>query len=257
MISRARIAAAAPAALKHFSLSLLVAGLCAALVFGLWYPYPFREISGGRELFTLLMAVDVVIGPLLTLVVYNPSKSSRELWRDIGVIVALQLAALAYGLHTVMQARPAFLSFEGNRFRAVSVAEIDPGTLHEAPPDLRRLSLVGPGLIAARLAKETDADFLDSIKQSMRGLHPSLRPARWATYDSQRELVKTQAQPLAVLRRKQAQSKALIDAAVNDANLPEARLGFLPLVSRTRTDWVVLVSLEDGQPRAYAPVDGW
>ena len=37
----------------HLGLSLLVAALAAALVFGVWYPYPYREISGGRALFDL------------------------------------------------------------------------------------------------------------------------------------------------------------------------------------------------------------
>ena len=39
----------------HFGCSLAIALLAALLVFGLWYPYPFREISGGRELFLLIV----------------------------------------------------------------------------------------------------------------------------------------------------------------------------------------------------------
>lgn len=35
----------------HLGLSLVMASLAALLVFGIWYPYPYREISGGRELF--------------------------------------------------------------------------------------------------------------------------------------------------------------------------------------------------------------
>ena len=37
----------------HLALSLVVAGLAALFVFGIWYPYPYREISGGRELFKI------------------------------------------------------------------------------------------------------------------------------------------------------------------------------------------------------------
>ena len=58
----------------HFLLSLLVAALAALLVFGLWFPYPYREISGGRELFLLIVGVDIVIGPLITLAIFNRSK---------------------------------------------------------------------------------------------------------------------------------------------------------------------------------------
>ena len=67
----------------HLGLSLVVALLAAGLVFGLWYPMPFREISGGRELFLLIVAVDVVIGPVITLAVFDRRKRWRELRRDL------------------------------------------------------------------------------------------------------------------------------------------------------------------------------
>ena len=85
----------------HLVASTVVAALAGALVFFLWYPLPFREIAGGRELFLLLVAIDVVLGPLITLAVFNPRKPRTELVRDLSVVVLLQLAALAYGLHTV------------------------------------------------------------------------------------------------------------------------------------------------------------
>ncbi len=75
--------------------------LAALLVFGLWYPYPFREISGGRELFLLIVGVDVVMGPLITLAVFNPSKSRREKILDFSLIGLLQTGALVYGLWAV------------------------------------------------------------------------------------------------------------------------------------------------------------
>ncbi len=66
----------------HLTLSLAVAALAAWLVFGLWYPYPYREISGGRHLFLIVMAVDVIMGPLRTLAVFNRNKPTAELRRD-------------------------------------------------------------------------------------------------------------------------------------------------------------------------------
>ena len=74
----------------HLGISLTVALLAALLVFGLWYPYPYREMSGGRELFLIVVAVDVILGPLITLAVFNRAKPSRELKRDL-VMVALMV----------------------------------------------------------------------------------------------------------------------------------------------------------------------
>jgi hypothetical protein len=100
------------AATIHLGLSLLVAALAALLVFLVWYPYPYREISGGRDLFLLLVAVDVIMGPLLTLTIFNLKKPKGELRRDLAVIGLLQLAALGYGLCTMAVARPVHLVFE-------------------------------------------------------------------------------------------------------------------------------------------------
>ena len=107
-----RYRAAFIAAGIHFICSAVVAGLAAGLVFGMWYPYPYRELAGGRELFLLVVAVDVVCGPLLTAVLFNPAKSREELWRDLSLVAVIQLIALGYGLHTVWQARPLFLAHE-------------------------------------------------------------------------------------------------------------------------------------------------
>ena len=50
----------------HLLISLFVAALAAVLVFGLWYPNPYRDLSGGRTLFSMVVGVDVVLGPLIT-----------------------------------------------------------------------------------------------------------------------------------------------------------------------------------------------
>ena len=109
----------ARAAAIHLTISLALAALAGLLVFAVWYPYPYREISGGRELFILVVTVDVVMGPLMTLAVFNLSKPRKELFRDLAVIAVLQIAALVYGLWTVAVARPVHLVFEIDRFRVV------------------------------------------------------------------------------------------------------------------------------------------
>ena len=108
----------------HLLLSGMVAAICAALVFLLWYPGPYRKLSGGGSLFLLVTTVDVIIGPLLTFAVFNPGKGCRYLRRDLAVIACLQFAALGYGLHAVYQVRPVALVFEKDRCRVVSAANV-------------------------------------------------------------------------------------------------------------------------------------
>ncbi|MEZ5719707.1 MAG: hypothetical protein R3E55_15010 [Burkholderiaceae bacterium] len=44
-----------------------------------WYPWPYDEFSGGRSLFLMLIGVDVVCGPLLTLLLVTETKPRRLL----------------------------------------------------------------------------------------------------------------------------------------------------------------------------------
>ena len=252
-----RLRVAGGFAAKHLTASALIAVCCAALVFGLWYPYPYSELASGRELFVLLISVDIVAGPLLTFIVYNPKKPRRELWRDVGTVIVLQLAALGYGLHIVAQARPVFLAFEGDRFRVVAVPDIDSASLVRAPSGMARLSWAGPQLIGVKLLAGSDPDYQQSLILAVQGVHPAYRPERWVDYDVQRQLVIRSSKPLAELKRKRPEQSSLIDEAMRDKGLVETDLGYLPLLSAHHTDWIVAVGLKDGSPRLYLPIDGW
>ena len=257
MLFSERIKPAFGACLKHLLASALVASLCAALLFGLWYPHPYRELLGGEELLALIVLVDVTCGPLLTFVVFNPRKPRSELYTDIGIIVCLQIAALGYGIGTALQARPVYLAFEGDRFRVVSIPDIDSADLPNAPQNLRDLSYLGPRVIGTRLARQSDPDYVQSIKLSLEGLHPAFRPSRWTDYDLQRAEVARNARPLSKLMQKSPAQRELINEAIQTAQQKEEALGYLPLIAAEQTNWVVVVRLTDSQPLAYLPIDGW
>src|SRR5215218_9788376 len=102
------------AAPVHLVISAIIAVLVFATMLLLWYPRPYFTVAGGFTLMLLLIGVDVVIGPLLTLVVFDPRKKSLKF--DLAVIVVLQLAALIYGVWIMFSARPVFVAFAGDRF---------------------------------------------------------------------------------------------------------------------------------------------
>ena len=85
----------------HLVVSLILASLAALLVFAVWYPYPYSELTGGLNLYTLVVSVDIVCGPLLTLVLASPKKKLRERITDFSLVGIIQLAALIYGLHSI------------------------------------------------------------------------------------------------------------------------------------------------------------
>ena len=259
MAIRSRARSALQAVLKHLAWSVVIAGLAATLVFGLWYPTPYHVLAGGLTLFGILVAVDVVSGPLLTLVVFDPKKPRRVLTRDIAGIVLLQFAGLAYGLYSVAQARPVFLAYEGNRFRLVSMADIDEAQLGKAPPEFQVPGFHGPRLIGARLAQADAPDFQNSVMLSMQGLHPAFRPERWVAYASMAPEVKAVLQPMALLKKKHPGMQAEIDATLAKHALTNESAGYLPLDAEKATpvNWVVIVERSSGQPKAFMPLDGW
>lgn len=251
-----RGASAIRAATLHFLASLAVASLAAALVFGLWFPYPYRELAGGRELFLLVVAVDVVCGPVLTAVLFNSNKSRRELMLDLGLVALVQLAALAYGLHTVAQARPVYLAFEVDRFRVVTVADVHKDTLNPAQGGLHELPWTGPRIIGVRPARDGD-EMLASLDLSLRGIEPSARPDWWQAYELSKPQVQAKAQAVANLRRKRVDKTALIDEAVQASGLPEGELAWLPLTSFHSSEWVVFVDKRTADVVSFAFVDGF
>src|SRR5699024_10363140 len=101
----------------HLGISFVIALLAVGLVFFVWYPAPLHTALGVSKICLVLLLIDVVLGPIRTVIVYK--KGKRALGMDLTVIAALQLAALTYGLWTVAEGRPAWLVFGGNHFELV------------------------------------------------------------------------------------------------------------------------------------------
>jgi hypothetical protein len=254
-----RVKAAVLASGIHFGLSVLVAGLAAVLVFVIWYPFPYRDLMGGKELFFLIASVDVICGPLLTLILYNPSKSKAELSRDLGLVVAIQVAALLYGLHTVMIARPVYLVFETDRFNAVSAIQIDEKVLANAPEPWDQLPMWGPHIVAAREPRDGD-DRLKSLDLSLQGIEPSMRPDWWQPLEASRTQVLQRAQSVEILRKKYATNLGNLEKikkAIDQTGKKEDELLWLPLTSSRDKNWTVFIDAKTIWPLAYAAVDGF
>lgn len=237
----------------HLGISMVVAAMAAALVFGLWFPYPYAELAGGRRLFLILLGVDVVIGPLLTLVVYNSRKSLRERILDFTVIGLLQLGALGYGLWTVYQARPVHLVFEYSRLAVVSASDLPAEQLAKAPPELRSLPFAGPTLLSLR-PLVTPAEQFDTAMVAAGGVAQAAQPELWQSYEAGRAEILQTARPLDKLKSQYPAETALIDRAIAETGKPADRLLYLPVLSRD-TAWSVLIDAKTAKPLGFIPLD--
>jgi hypothetical protein len=245
----------AKAAAVHLLISLLVGLLAAGLVFGIWYPGVYRFLAGGRDLFWLVMAVDVVLGPLLTFAVFNLKKGWFHLRRDLTVIGSLQMAALIFGLMTVYAARPVALVFEVDRFRVVTAALVNTPELPKARPEYRQLPLSGPWLLGTRAPKD-GAESNDALTTALQtGIDRAQRPQFWQPYADSIPDVLRRARPLSVLLARYPTLKPQVADALKDAEVNEASARFLPVMARGG-DWVVVL---DAKARLihYALADGF
>lgn len=239
----------------HLALSVLVAALAAVLVFGLWYPYPYREISGGRDLFLLLVSVDMVAGPLITLVVFNRLKPRKELRRDLAFVALIQLLALSYGLWTVFVARPVHLVFEYSLFRVVHAVDVPQELLDKAPADFRTLPIFGPTLLSLRPFKDSDEN-LQATMMALSGLQLSARPDLWQAYAAATPQVLANAKPVTYLKTRFPAQTAAIDAVVAHTGLRADALVFVPMSGR-KSFWTVFLDPVNADVLAFMPLDSF
>lgn len=244
------------AALVHLGLSLLVALAVGLLVFAVWYPAPYREISGGRDLFVLVIAVDVVLGPLLTLAVFNVRKPRAELRRDLAVVALLQFAGLAYGLWTVQLARPVHMVFEIDRFRVVHRIDIPVELEPRTPPGIEVAPIGGPTVLSTR-AFRNENEKMEFTMAALQGVNLGARPDLWEPYDAGRDRILAAAKPVAELKRRFPQQSAEIDAAVRQVNRDAGGVSFLPLVARKAEGWTVLLDARTAEILGYLPLDSF
>jgi hypothetical protein len=240
------------AAAWHLAVSAAVVSAVAALVFLLWYPGAYRDLAGGGRLFFLIASVDLVMGPLLTLAVFNVRKSRRELTLDIGAIAVMQALALAYGLWTMVVARPVYTVFEADLFRVVAANEVHVQALPQAPVSMRKLPLMGPQVIGVLKPTETNALF-EAMLAGAQGTHLASLPPYWVPYEQLRPEALRRSKSLDVLKPRDAAETQALAQAVQATGLPAQRLRWLPLVS-ARASWVALLD-EQGQVVGQAAVD--
>ncbi len=240
----------------HLGLSVLVAALAAFLVFALWYPYPYREISGGRDLFTLVVSVDVVLGPLLTFAVFDLTKGWPVMRRDLAAIALLQLAGLAYGLWTVQIARPVHMVFEYDRFRVVHRAEIPKELEAQVPPGIELAPLSGPTVLALRPFRN-GGEQADLTIAALGGLPLSARTELWQPYEVGRAEVLHAARPATQLKQRFPQRAAEIDGVLRATGHDAAGAAYLPLVGRKAEAWTVFLDARTAEVIGYLPLDSF
>lgn len=239
----------------HLGISSIVATIVVILMRLIWYPGIYFDAMGGGTLLILMVGCDVVLGPLITLIIFKPGKKGLKI--DLAIIACIQLGALAYGAYVMFIARPVFTVFAVDRFEVVSAADIRPEELAKGTtPEFSSLSLTGPRVVAARLPadpKEREAIMFsaahsgDDIKQL---------PRLYVPYADMAADAAKKAKALSVLGARNRNAPEMLQRLESQTGKRESDLGFLPLSARNQSMSVV-VDRQSGEIEEMLPLNPW
>jgi len=201
---------------------------------------------GGHELFLLIIGIDVILGPLLTLVVFNPKK--RSLKFDLLVIAMMQIGALVYGVGVMLKARPVYVAAVGDHFQVVQATEVTNGNLKKANA---ALPFFGPILVGTKApVGRYDIDAVELVQQigGGRGHFPQLH----IPYESMASEVLEKSKPISTLIANNAAKADEIAAWLQQHNLDANTARFQPIRVRA-SEYAVVINAKTAAVAGIAP----
>lgn len=232
----------------HLLLSSLVAVLTIVLVFFIWYPNPLDKAVGVTEIFLIVLGVDIITGPIMTLVVFKPKKPGLIL--DLFIIVILQFSALTYGLSTVFIGRPVFIVFNQDRFDLTRAIDIDEASLKIAEQTNNpsaKVSWLKPRWVGAVAPKDKKRDEEILFSALDGGPDWPQLPELFVPLEQVKEQMLKKAQPLDILRQRDKQGLL--------ADQPNT-VKWLPLNSKVKSQ-TVLIDGNSAEIKKIVDIDPW
>lgn len=224
----------------HLSISATVAILSVGMTFWLWYPGEMAQAQGVSRLVLILIAVDVVIGPLITTLVYVRGKWGLHF--DLTVIAAMQTAALLFGLQAIYGGRPVYVVFNVDRFDVVAAGEVVPESLALADP---RYSMPRFGFMWTAAVLPEDPDKRSDMLFGSLGGGPDLpqMPEYFVPIEDQREAMVARMHPLEELQKLNQLDSAAWSEMLSGFDYAPDRLGYLPMRANEKDGAVIMEKL--------------
>jgi hypothetical protein len=243
----------------HLAASFFVLLLLLGVLYAGWYRWPGWYLAGAEVIGGLMVMVDVGLGPLGTLVISNPVKSRREWRRDISMIVAVQLLALAYGCYTLWEGRPLFYAFSLNRIEMVRSADFkekDIQAARETGAAIQPDWLSPVRWIWARLPDDPDEQLKIVMSTVFGGDDVTVIPQYFRPWDEARLVMSSAYIPVTRLSHLYGWSGAEYAQRLADLNRAPEELGVLP-VKGSRRDGAWIFDRKTATPLAFWPVSIW
>ena len=236
--------------LIHLLLSVCIGVSVGVLFWFVLYPAPLFRAVGGLEIFLIVLAVDVTLGPFLTLLVYR--KGKKGLVFDLAAIALVQAAALTYGIVTLYVGRPVFVAALGHRFDVIQASEVNADDIRASGRSLPRFGPIWVGIRRPDSAKErSDMQF-----SSLAGADYGHKPQYHVDLAEMRSELLREAKPIADLRTRDATRDGEIGAWLAVRGRTDDSVRYVGLKARVE-DMAVILDAKTAEVIGIAPFKPW
>ena len=241
------------AAFFHFLISATIVSAIFAVIFFVWYPGPTFRIAGALHIVLILVGVDLVLGPTLTLIVYKQGKPGLKF--DLAVIALVQLTALVYGVHTFYQERPYYLVFAVDRFNLVTESQVDKSEI--AYSELKEKPFAEVIRVFARRPEDPE-EFQKFLNSVMFDGKPDLesRAEYWEPYENGKDIILQAANPLDEIKQTTDTDRRRVRRAFDKYHAAHPHLGYVA-IGTLKEDIGMLMDLDTAEPLGVIDVDPW
>lgn len=240
----------AKAFLTHLLCSVAVVGIFLFVVDFIWYPAPYLEMSGVFRILAILVMVDVVLGPLMTAIIFKPGKPGLKM--DIGIIVTVQIVAFLYGANAIYSQRPAYVVFVVDRFEVMSATDIEASS--RPPRELTASVLSGPLLVYSNGPEDPIKQGEILLEAAQGGQDISGYPEYYQSYRNGVKKVLSRTRPVKNLIASGKADKELIRDLSGGFSLDS--LGYIPVVGRNKV-MSMIINPTTGIPLGAVDIELW
>ena len=153
------------AAAVHVGFSAILLLVIISLVYFIWYPGALTFAGGAEDGLKIVIAVDMILGPLLTLVIYNIAKPRKELIRDLSIIALFQISCLVAGMSFVYEQRPLVVVYNTHHFQIYDAQKLKDSGIQINLLD--KYSGSYPKIILERVPKDPTAAAQHSVNKML------------------------------------------------------------------------------------------
>ena len=231
----------------HLTISILLISCFLLVATQVWYPGVLFSLENVWQGLRILLPVDAILGPLLTLILFVPGK--KGLVGDLITVATIQLLALIAGGYLIYSQRPEIMVFTADRFEIIPSSKFDrenfadeyfQGSKDEYP------------LIVYALPAQTPEEKNDFVLNGIQYQKMSERYRPLANYKD--ILINKSLVTSSLLVEDEISEKAL--AAFNN-KYRDKEILLLPLDATTKSSAIIILDKNTLQNLGYLDLDPW